>query len=253
MFWINRWEVLEKLGLEDPPIGVKFCYRKPEGVKPLGEEKKLALCEMIGEAQQSEGPFYISKNNEDCFGKVALGMEDSPIFAEAGQIGYELGIFKDPRANARIYYYLPKLHRGTVNYVVFSKVTAMNFAPDLLLILAEVRKAEVIFRALEHLSGMPRESKTTGVFACAWLFAYPYITGKVNFTVTGLHFGSKAKGVFRKEGMVLFSIPYDHIDIFLKGLEEIEWELPAYRQSPEEFKKWEKEMIKKLFVISEKP
>uniref|UniRef100_A0A7C2K1J0 DUF169 domain-containing protein n=1 Tax=candidate division WOR-3 bacterium TaxID=2052148 RepID=A0A7C2K1J0_UNCW3 len=243
--------LLQKLGLEDPPVGVKFLYRKPQGVEQL--EKKLPICEMIGEAQRRNAPFYITKENEDCFGAVALGMTETPPFAEAGQIGYELKIFREPRANSRIYYYLPKLHKGTVNYVVFARLDEINFDPDLLIILANVSQAEIIFRALDHLSGGPRESKTTGVFGCAWIFAYPYISGKVNFTVTGLHFGSKVKKAFKKEGMILMSIPFDSIPILIKGLKEIVWELPSYKQSPEKFKEWEKEMLQRLMEISKNP
>jgi uncharacterized protein (DUF169 family) len=243
--------VLQRFGFEDPPVGVKFLYRRPDGVEQL--EKKLAICEMIGEAQRRDAPFYITKENEDCFGAVALGMTETPPFAEAGQIGYELKIFREPRANSRIYYYLPKLHKGTVNYVVFAKLDKINFDPDLLIILANVGQAEIIFRALDHLSGGPRESKTTGVFGCAWIFAYPYTTGKVNFTVTGLHFGSKAKKAFKKEGMILISLPFDWIPILTKGLREIIWELPGYKQGPEEFKAWEKEMLQRLMETSKNP
>jgi len=247
------WSVLGRLDLEDPPVGVKFLYRRPKGIDFLEGDKKMALCEMIREAQGRDKPFCITKENEDCFGAVALGMVESPVFAEAGQIGYELKIFTDPRANSRIYYYLPKLHKGTVNYVTFARIDALNFDPDLLILVADIKRAEIVFRALENASGVPRESKTTGVFACAWLFAYPYITGKVNYTVTGLHFGSKAKSVFKREGQIIISVPYNQIDSLLNGLNEIEWDLPAYKQTPEEFKKYEKEVLDKLMEISKNP
>lgn len=247
------WSVLEEIGLEDSPVAVKFCFRRPEGIELLEKDRKLALCEMVTYAQKQDKAFCITKEHEDCFGALVLGMRDGPIFAEAGQIGYELKIFKDPRANSRLYYYLPRLHKGTVNYVVFSSLSDIRFDPDLLIIVADVKHAEILFRALDNESGMPRESKTTGVAGCAWLFSYPYITGKVNFTVTGLHFGSKVKGVFKKEGQIILSIPYNHIDSLLKGLREIDWELPAYKQTPEEFKKYEKALFDKLLEISSNP
>ena len=31
---------------------------------------------------------------------------------------------------------------------------------------------------------------------CAWMYTYPYVSGKVNYFVTGMSFGSKAKEVF---------------------------------------------------------
>ncbi len=242
--------ILSQFNFENPPIGIKYLFFKPEGIEPL--DKKMAICEMIKEAQKRETPFYMTKENEDCFGAVTLGMTETPPFAEAGQIGYELGIFKEARANSRIYNYLPKLHKGIVNYVVFAKLGKITFEPDLLILTATVKQAEILFRALDHFSGGPRESKTTGVFGCAWLFTYPYQTGKVNYTVTGLHFGSKAKQVFQ-EGYILICVPFDWIGILVQGLKEITWELPAYKQGAKEFKEWEKKMLERLAKDSLNP
>lgn len=90
-------------------------FSKPKGIERL--EKRVGLCEMLKEAHQRENPFYFDKDNEDCAGKLPLGMEQWPPFAESGQVGTKLGIFQDSRANSRIYQFLPELRRGTVNYV----------------------------------------------------------------------------------------------------------------------------------------
>src|SRR4030042_1643705 len=134
--------VLNKFNFENPPVGVKFLFNKPEGVKPL--DKKLPICEMIREAQKRDTPFYMTQENEDCFGAVTLGMAETPAFAEAGQIGYELGIFKESRANGRIYNYLPNVHKGLFNYFVFAKLDKITFEPDLLILTATVRQAEIV-------------------------------------------------------------------------------------------------------------
>lgn len=239
-----------KFNFDNPPVGVKFLFKKPEGVQQL--DKSMAMCEMIKEAQLREDAFYITKENEDCFGAVTLGMVETPAFAEAGEIGGELGIFSEPRANGRIYNYLPKLKRGVVNYVVFANLDKITFEPDLLILTSSVHQAEILFRAMDNLSGGPRESKTTGVFGCAWLFTYPYQTGKVNYTITGLQFGSRAKQVF-PEGLILICVPFDWIPILMDGLRQITWELPAYRQGAEEFKEWEKKVLEKLARESQNP
>jgi len=83
--------IFGKLDLEKPPVGVKYLFCKPEGIEPL--EKSLALCEMLGEAQQRGAPFYFTKENENCFGKATLGMiAESPAFAESGELGVKLEI-----------------------------------------------------------------------------------------------------------------------------------------------------------------
>lgn len=218
-------KVFDKLNLERKPVGVKFSYLKPEGFEKLN--KKMRLCEFLGEAQRSNQPFYIDKENEDCYGKKVLGMESFPPFAESGQIGPALKIFQAPRANARLYYYIPTLRPGTVNYVIFSTIDKMTFDPDLLIVTANVSQAEIILRAMSYSTGELWVSKHSFVLGCAWLYAYPYITGKVNYLVSGLTFGSR---VIKEppEGYIIISIPYDWIPIIVRNLQEMPWHLPSY-------------------------
>ncbi len=232
--------IFKRFNFENQPVGVKFLYRKPEGIRKL--DKQMAICEMIKEAQQSDAPFYITAEDEDCFGAVTLGMKSMPPFAEAGMVGKDLGIFKEPRANSRIYNYLPKVHPGIINYVAFAPLDKLDFESDLLIISATISQAEVLFRAIDHLSGGPRESKTTGVFGCAWLFTYPYQTGKINWTVTGLAYGAKSKEVF-PEGMIIFSIPFDWTPVLIHNLKEMDWEMPAYEMGVKKFKEFEAKII----------
>jgi uncharacterized protein (DUF169 family) len=170
---------------------------------------------------------------------------ETPAYAEAGQVGYELDIFAEARANSRIYNYLPKVKKGIINYVVFAGLDNLTFEPDLLILTATISQAEIVLRAIDHLSGGPRESKTTGVFGCAWLFTYPYQTGKINYTITGLAFGMKSKEVL-PEGLILFSIPFDWIPILIHNLKEIKWELESYKEGVVKFKERERKILEKL-------
>jgi uncharacterized protein (DUF169 family) len=235
--------VFDKLNLANEPIGVKFLYRKPVGIKRIG--KPMAICEMLREAQSSDAPFYITAEDEDCFGAVTLGMKEMPPFAEAGELGYELDIFSEPRANGRLYNFLPKMQKGVINAVVLSPMNKLTFEPDLLILNATVSQAEIVLRAMDYLSGGLRESKTTGVFGCSWLFTYPFQTGKINYTVTGLAFGMKAKKVF-PEGQILFSIPYDWIPILIHNMNDMIFELPSFKESVKAFKERENRIIRKL-------
>jgi hypothetical protein len=74
----------------------------------------------------------------------------------------------------------------------------------------------------------------------------------VNFTVAGLHFGSKVKEAF-KEGLMLICVPFDLIEPLISGLNEITWELPAYKMGAEEFVVWENKMLQRLAQESQKP
>ena len=232
--------VLKKFNFEFQPVGVKLLYRKPEGFKKL--DKVMPLCGMVKEAQTSKEPFYITAENENCFGAVTLGMRGTPPFAEAGMVGHALEIFKEPRANSRIYNYLPKIHPGVVNYVLFAPLDKLTFEPDLLFVMSTISQAEILFRALEHLSGGPRESITTGVFGCAWLFTYPYKTGKVNWTITGLAYGAKSKEIF-PEGKMIIIIPFDWIPIMVHNLKDFQWDMPSYTMGAKKFYEWEDKLI----------
>lgn len=220
-------EIFNKLNLERSPIGIKFFYSKPDGLERL--EKRLRLCAMIGEAQRIGRPFYVDKENESCYGKKVLGMESFPSFAESGQIGYELKVFQEPRANARLYFSIPLLRPNTVNYVAFSPLNKLTFDPDLLILTANVSQAELVLRAMSYSTGEPWISKHTFVLGCAWLFAYPYISGKVNYVVSGMTLGSKSMGD-PPEGQIIISIPYDWIPIITRNLQEMIWTPPPYEK-----------------------
>jgi uncharacterized protein (DUF169 family) len=235
--------IFEKFKFEKSPVGVSILFNRPTGIEKL--DKTMSICEMIKEAQQSKAPFYITKENEDCFGKVILGMEETPPFAESGRIGVELEIFQNERANSRLYQHIVKLPKGTVNYVVFSPLDKLTFDPDLLILLATTKQAEIVLRAMSYSTGELWAPKGTGVLGCAWIFTYPYQSGKVNYTVTGLAFGTKSKEVF-PEGMLLISIPYNWIPIITQNLKEMKWVLPSFTDGREKFKKREGEILGRL-------
>ena len=100
--------------------------------------------------------------------------------------------------------------------------------------MATPSQAEIVLRAMSYATGELWETKKTPVLSCAWLYAYPWVTGKVNYIVTGMSFGSKAKEVF-PEGYLLMSIPWDKIPGLIASLEEMTWALPSYTDGRERF------------------
>ena len=229
--------VFNKFNFERPPVGVKFLFGKPEGIKRL--DKTLALCEMLREAQTSP-PFYATKDDFECVGPLILGMaEPEPIF-ESGQVGPRLELFKEPRANNRIYYYIPRMIRDTVNYLAFSSLDKLSFTPDVLIVTANPTQAEIILRAMTYTTGKMWTAKGTSVIECAWLFVYPYLSGELNFTVTGFSSGMKAREVFPPD-LVLISIPWDLLPTLVETLQDMKWVPIEHTRSrdenSEEFKK----------------
>jgi uncharacterized protein (DUF169 family) len=190
----------------------------------------------------------MTKENEACVGKVVLGMEEAPV-AEAGLIGPPLGIYQEPRANMQLYEYAPKFKRHTVNYVAFSSLDKLTFEPDLLILLATVKQAEIVLRAMSYSTGEMWETKGVAALACAFMYAYPFLSGKVNYTVTGLAFGGKAKEVF-PEGWFLMTIPYKAMPNIIQSLKEMDWIPPSYTEGRERFLERERKLNEELQKLS---
>jgi len=242
--------IYNKFNFEKPPVGVKFLLNKPEGIEQI--DKSLPFCEMFKEAQQREAPFYFSKENENCVGKQALGMEEMQLFVESGLVGPKLGIYQEPRANNNIYQYVYTFNPGIVNHVAFSALDKLTFEPDLLILTATPSQAEIVLRAMSYSTGEIWEPKLAPVLACSWLYIYPYQSGKVNYMITGMTFGAKAKEVF-EEGWILITIPYQWIPTITQNLKEIDWVLPAYAEGKEQFLKREKRIFEEAIKEAGSP
>jgi uncharacterized protein (DUF169 family) len=211
--------IFNELNPKIKPIGLKFLLFKPEGLRKL--DKKLALCEMFREAQISD-PFYAELDSFNCVGPILMGMAESDPVFESGHIGQSLNIFEEARANRRLYHYITKLEKGSVNYLAFASLDKISFEPDLVLLAVEAPQLEVILRALCFATGKMWTSKGTPVIACSWLTTYPYISGEVNYVITDVSHGMVAKQIF-PPGTILVSVPYDQLDNLIRSLQKIEW------------------------------
>lgn len=222
--------VFARLGLRFPAVAVKLHYSQPDNVDRIN--KSLSFCQFVREAQDSGRKFFITKDDDNCFGKMVLGMIDKPALGASGQAGYDFGVFKTPAANARLYNMLPTLVRGAHNFVVFCPVAACDFDPDLVIVVADTAQADIVMRATSYISGDLWESKTSSVLSCAWTYAYPYVSGKVNVCVTGLHHGMKRRNVY-PAGMHIIAIPYQKLLEVVTALTEMDWELLAMKEDGE--------------------
>jgi uncharacterized protein (DUF169 family) len=243
--------IYSQFKFERPPVGVNYFFHKPEGIEKL--DKQLGLCEMIKEAQQRGTPFYFTREEENCIGKIFLGMTgDSPHRSDGGLLGVKLQIFQDGRANLRLRTFVPHLETGSVNYVTLSTIDKLTFEPDLLIIMATPSQAEILLRAMTYSTGDMYESRATVVGMCSSLYVYPYLSGKVNYTATGLSYGMKGRHVF-PEGWLLISIPYQWIPTITQNLKEMKWVPPGYTMGREEFIEWDAQVTRETALESENP
>jgi uncharacterized protein (DUF169 family) len=228
--------VYQKIKSSYKPIGIKFSLTRPENIVRL--EKQLSLCEMLKEAQESQQAFYTDIQNHTCGGGSAplgLGVVRTKIKSaiQAGKLGPKLGIYKDPVANRRTLLAYPRIEKDTVNYVSFAPLDQLDFKPDVLLVTAKPKQAEIILRAYSYTSGVVWEPKCTSIIACAWLVVYPYLTGKLNYINASFSFGMVSRKLW-PEDTVLLAIPSDLLPVITQNLKEMAWEPDSYKGTREE-------------------
>jgi len=224
--------ILGKFDFDIQPVGVKFLARRPDLVDRLGEN--MAFCEMLPKAQEGN-VFYADAENHTCeAGLYVLGQADAPGPFIGGEFGAGLKIFEQPRSASRLYLYIPKIGKNVVNYVAFSPLDKLSFEPDILVFLANASQTEILLRAMSYKTGQMWQSKFSAAIGCAWIYIYPYLTGKLNYTPTGLGHGMKRRNLF-PEGLQLISIPFDLLCPMLETLREMPWVLPAYKPDGLEF------------------
>jgi uncharacterized protein (DUF169 family) len=213
------YSVFKKFNFERKPVGVKFSLAKPEGIEQTN--KSLAICEMFKEAQTGK-PFYVTQENVQC-GEQVVGMKDYPPVMYSGQLGPMFAMFKNAGANRRIYDYVPHLPKNSAKYIAHASIDQMTFEPDLLIFTATPSQAEIILRASSYSDGKIWNAKATTCLACAWIYAHPYLTGEMNYTVSGLGFSMKARGVL-PDGLMIITFPFDAIPGLIDNLQEMEWD-----------------------------
>jgi len=226
--------ILDKFKFDVHPVGVKFLTRRPDSIERLGEN--MALCEMLKRAQEGNA-FFADKENHMCdAGPYVLGQADVPEPFISGEFGAGLRIFEDARSASRLYHYIPRIGRGVANYLAFSPLSKLPFDPDVLVILSKTSQTEILLRAMSYRTGKMWSSKCSAAIGCAWIFVYPYITGELNYIMTGLGHGMKRRNLF-PEGHQLVSIPFDLLPSVLQTLQDMPWVLPALEPDGPEFVK----------------
>jgi uncharacterized protein (DUF169 family) len=226
--------VLDKFDFDVPPVGVKFLAKPPDMVERIDEN--MALCEMLKAAQEGDAFFADAENHTCEAGLYVLGQGDVAEPYISGEFGAGLKIFEDPRSAARLYHYIPKIGKGVVNYVALSPLDKLPFEPDLLIIMADSNQTEILLRAMSYRTGKMWVSKFSPAIGCAWAYIYPYLTGELNYFITGLGHGMKRRKLF-PEGRQIISIPFDMLSDMLQTLQVMPWVLPAFKPDGKEFVK----------------
>jgi uncharacterized protein (DUF169 family) len=216
---MRDYTIFSRFNFERKPVGVSYSLKKPEGIQQLN--KSLGICEMFKEAQTS-APFYVTKENVQC-GTQVVGMDVFPPVMYSGLLGSEFSMFKTPGANRRIYDYVPVLPKDSVKYIIHSSIDQLTFDPDILIITANTAQAEILLRASSYSTGKMWNAKGSTCLACAWIYAHSYISGELNYCISGLGFSMKARHVL-PDGLIIITIPSEMLPMMIENLEDMEWE-----------------------------
>lgn len=224
--------VLDKFSFEITPVGVKYLPKPPPDLPPLKD--KITLCEMLKKAQgvgASSGgeAFYAPAEMHGCdAGTYVLGQSGLSEPYLNGEFGAGLGVFADTRAAARLYHYIPRIAEGVVKFIALAPLKMISFDPDVLIIFARTAQAEILFRAMSYKTGQMWSSRYSSAIGCGWIFVYPYLSGEINYGVTGLGFGMRRRKLF-PEGLHWVSIPFTVLPGFLQTLKEMPWVPEPYQ------------------------
>ncbi|MFA5309807.1 MAG: DUF169 domain-containing protein [Dehalococcoidales bacterium] len=213
------FSVLDQFNFEYKPVGIKFMISRPKGIARISKE--LNMCEMLKEAQAGNA-FYVAPEDWVCVGveQMILGMKDPESLLVSGAFGGEEGLFKGDNACRAMYDYLPRLPKGSVQYMAFAPVDKLTFDPDLVVLTADINQAQTLLRSINYSTGQPFASKATPVVACAWIYVYPVVSGELNYFITGLGLGMQALNIF-PPGLFLISVPFQRIPTMLANLNEM--------------------------------
>ena len=237
------YAILDKLDLTRKPVGVKFLPYKPEGIERI--QKDLNFCQMFVEAQTSP-PFYVQKEDLHCVEPMILGMEPFDPVPLSGLVGEIDDLFEELRANQKIYYLIPRMLEGTVKYVVFSSVDQIAYDPDVLVITTDnTDQARTIMRASVYSTGEAWLSKGTPVLACSWMYLHPYLSGEVNYMVSGMSMGMQALKVL-PQGLMVISLPWQKLPMILTNMQKMNWNPISGAITGDEHKQRFAELLKRI-------
>ncbi len=226
--------ILGKLKLNIQPVGVKYLTRKPTDIKKL--TGAMTLCEMLKKAQAGDA-FYADNENHTCdAGLYVLGQRELEEAYINGEFGTGHMLFDSPRSASRIYHYTPRIAKNVFRYIALSSLDKLSFEPDVLILMTQTNQTEILLRALSYKTGKMWKTQYAPAIGCAWIFVYPYLSGELNYTITGLGIGMKRRKLF-PEGLQILSLPFDLIPLVMQSLREMPLVLPAYEPDGDEFVK----------------
>lgn len=174
------------LGLKGSPVAIKFVLTHediPAGIPEYPET--VRHCQMVSKARKEGAIFYATTEKHQCMGGGwALGLKKLSPSLKSGEFYYKLGKFKSTAACKRTIENIPHLGEEATHALVYAPLEKTPFPPDVVLVIAEPRAMLKIAQALLYPLGGRIHSSMAGIQSvCSDATAYPYLSGKANFSL----------------------------------------------------------------------
>lgn len=184
-------EMFKDIGISGSPVAVKFAKNEdgiPDGVQEI--EEAVRHCQMVTLAKNEGRIMYARADKHQCMGGAwALGLKELTPTLKSGEFYFKLGKFNSWAACMRTIDSVPHVHPpGTEEVSTYATVYAplekTPFDPHVVVILAQPFVMLKIAQAILYKTGGRVESNMAGIQSvCADACAYPYMTGKVNYSL----------------------------------------------------------------------
>ena len=198
-------------------IALKFAKNEagiPDGVEEITEPARH--CKMVTMARTEGDILYARADKHACMGGAwALGLIELTESLKSGEFYFKLGTFDSWAGCMRTIKNVPRVippnNEGgpstyaTVYATVYAPLEKTPFDPHVVIILAQPYQMLKLGQAVLYKTGGRIESSFAGIQSvCADTAAYPYLTGKVNFSL-GCDGSRKFSGI--KDELMIMGIP----------------------------------------------
>lgn len=192
--------LMKGLRLNRVPVAVFFSMEPPEGVAQLDRDD-LKACAMLDEARFEGKAFYTAIDNHECQpARHILGFVPTPASAVSGI--WAAGDYPEkgramtatPIAWVRQTLYKARsdgyhgIEPGTVKYVSYAPLDKCPIGPEIgggvIVLICTPNAGMTLFRAATYRNGVIVPEGTTHLGStCRSVMSYPYVTGKIAYTI----------------------------------------------------------------------
>ncbi|MEA4957151.1 hypothetical protein SDC9_45155 [bioreactor metagenome] len=176
--------IKKDLDLKSHPVAIKFILHEediPEDIDKI--QDKMRHCEMVQKASRGDS-FYSTSEEQMCKGgSSAIGLEEIPEKIATGEFYYGLKRFKSLGSAKRTLDSIPKIDLRSYA-IIYAPLEKANFAPDVVVIIANPKQAMKVSQAIVYSLGGRVESDFSGIQSvCADAVAGPFMRKRPNITL----------------------------------------------------------------------